>query len=86
MSDVREPARRDEQPTELERLIGFKRVSLAPGQTQHVMLTADPRLLANFDTSAHGWRITAGGYSLALSRSADDTIATAASAGSGGVI
>ncbi len=67
----------------IERLIGFKRVSLAPGQTQHVTLTADPRLLANFDTTAHGWRIAAGDYTVALSRSATDPVATATAAVSG---
>lgn len=61
----------------LDRLIGFKRVPLRPGQTRHITLTADPRLLANFDTAAHGWRIPAGQYTVMLGRSATAPVATA---------
>jgi beta-glucosidase len=46
----------------LLRLIGFSRVMLAPGQTGHVSVSADPRLLARFDVAAHRWRVRAGRY------------------------
>ncbi|MDR3505023.1 MAG: glycoside hydrolase family 3 C-terminal domain-containing protein [Acidocella sp.] len=61
-----------------ERLIGFARISLAPGETQHVSLTIDPRLLADFDTNANDWRVDAGVYDVALARSAADIAETAA--------
>lgn len=61
----------------LDRLIGFRRVRLHPGQTRHITLTADPRLLANFDTAAHAWRIPAGKYTVMLGRSATAPVATA---------
>jgi len=32
-----------------QRLLGFQRVELAPGESRTVTLTADPRLLARFD-------------------------------------
>ncbi len=43
-----------------QRLIGWARVALAPGETKRVNVTADPRLLAAYDVSLPGWRIEAG--------------------------
>lgn len=60
----------------LQRLIGFSRVALAPGQSQRVTLRVDPRLLADFDPAAHLWRVPAGRYTVALARSATDVVAT----------
>lgn len=65
---------------QIKRLIGFSRISLAPGQTQHVILSADQRLLANFDGRAHAWRIAAGTYTVSLARSADDVVTMASAA------
>ena len=42
------------------RLVGWGRVALEPGETGHVALTVDPRLLARFDTAANEWHIAAG--------------------------
>ncbi|WP_199922970.1 glycoside hydrolase family 3 protein [Streptomyces sp. NRRL B-24484] len=56
----------------LFRLMGFARVQLAPGQSQRVELTADPRLLAHFDGGAGQWRIADGAYRVALGRSTTD--------------
>lgn len=61
----------------VERLIGFSRVTLAPGQSQHVTLTVDPRVIANFDTGMHAWRINRGNYTVMLARSATDPVASA---------
>ncbi|MDE2112464.1 MAG: glycoside hydrolase family 3 C-terminal domain-containing protein [Alphaproteobacteria bacterium] len=58
------------------RLIGFSRVRLAPGQTKHVSLTADPRLLADFDPAANEWAVAAGQYSISVSHSATDSALT----------
>ena len=54
------------------RLIGFSRVALQPGETRRVSVTADPRLLADFDASAHQWKIGAGAYRVAVGASSAD--------------
>jgi beta-glucosidase len=54
------------------RLIGFERISAKPGEIVHVTLKADPRLLADFDETAHAWRLDAGEYKIALGASATD--------------
>ncbi|MDR6624308.1 beta-glucosidase [Caulobacter segnis] len=59
-----------------KRLAGFKKVSLAPGATQRVTLTVDPRLLATWDETARGWSIAAGQYDIALGASSKALVAT----------
>ncbi|MEN2787185.1 beta-glucosidase [Sphingomonas qilianensis] len=54
------------------RLAAFTRVTLKPGETRRVTLTAEPRILADYDTSLPGWRITGGAYRVALARDATD--------------
>jgi len=54
------------------RLLGFERVELSPGESRHVSLTADPRLLARFDSNANQWRISNGPHAVALGKSAND--------------
>ena len=54
------------------RLLGFERVELSPGESRHVSLTADPRLLARFDSNANQWRIANGPHAVALGKSAND--------------
>ena len=49
-----------------QRLVGWSKVSLKPGETRQVTVTADPRLLANWDDGARRWRIEAGAYRVAL--------------------
>jgi beta-glucosidase len=60
-----------------QRLLGFERVELAPGESKQVTLTADPRLLARFDGTAGQWRIAAGACEVALGRNAADFVLTA---------
>jgi beta-glucosidase len=59
------------------RLIGWSKVDLKPAETRHVSVTADPRLLAQFDTTAHAWRIAAGDYGVSLGNSSVDIRASA---------
>jgi beta-glucosidase len=60
----------------VRRLIGFAKVDLQPGETRHVSLTADPRLLASFDTISKGWRIDSGAYRVVIgSDAATDQLA-----------
>ncbi len=59
------------------RLVAFQKVELKPGETRHMTLTLDPRLLASFDTAAQLWRVAAGDYALGLGGSSADIGATA---------
>ncbi|MBO9622714.1 MAG: glycoside hydrolase family 3 protein [Sphingomonas sp.] len=54
------------------RLAGFKRVTLKPGQSQRVTLTAEPRIVADYDTALPGWRIPGGRYRVAIAHDATD--------------
>jgi beta-glucosidase len=54
----------------LRRLVGYARLSLAPGQTRSATVEIDPRLLARWDSSL--WSIAAGRYEFTLGQSADD--------------
>ena len=45
-----------------QRLLGWSRTALRPGESREVTVTADRRLLADWDTRAHGWRLQGGAY------------------------
>lgn len=55
-----------------QRLLGWERLTLKPGESRRVTIQADPRVLADWDEVAHGWRINAGQYNVALGTSAAD--------------
>jgi beta-glucosidase len=61
------------------RLAAFRRVELKPGETRRITLTAEPRILADYDPRLPGWRIEGGSYRVALAHDASDrtTILTA---------
>ena len=54
----------------VQRLAGFQKVSLLPGETREVSLIVDRRLLANWTGNA--WTIAPGEYVFALGRSAGE--------------
>nr|WP_246346964.1 glycoside hydrolase family 3 protein [Sphingomonas jinjuensis] len=54
------------------RLAAFERVTLKPGETRRVTLIANPRIVADYDTTLPGWRIAGGRYRVALARDATD--------------
>ena len=54
------------------RLAAFQRVELAPGEVRRVTLTAEPRIVADYDVRLPGWRVTPGRYRVALARDATD--------------
>ena len=56
----------------LQRLIGFEKVELAPGETRHVSVVADPRLLGAFDAKANRWSLPGGDYQVAVGASSAD--------------
>jgi beta-glucosidase len=59
-------------------LIGWARVDLGVGETRHVTISADPRLLASFDEKAHVWHIAAGEYAIRVGNSSTQAAATLA--------
>ncbi|MBU4434492.1 MAG: beta-glucosidase [Alphaproteobacteria bacterium] len=60
------------------RLAGFRKVDLAPGETQRVTLSVEPRILADYDVAQPGWTIAAGSYPLYVGRAAGDPVLTGA--------
>jgi beta-glucosidase len=54
------------------RLAGFKRVSLAPGESAQVEVKVDARVLAHFNATKRQWRIAAGAYQVRLAADALD--------------
>ena len=57
----------------VRRLIGWRKVMLKPGETRRLEVTADARLLADYDTAAPGWRTQAGAYRIEVGASSADT-------------
>ena len=55
-----------------QRLVGFAKVDLAPGQSKTAEVDVDPRLLATFDEAGHSWHIRGGQYRLMLGASSAD--------------
>ena len=53
-------------------LFGWKKLWLRPGQSADVSLTADPRVLANFDAGQHDWHVAAGTYRVQVGASERD--------------
>src|SRR5271163_2147707 len=45
-----------------KRLVGWKRNTLAPGESQIVTVSIDPRVLKTFDETTNGWNLTPGDY------------------------
>jgi beta-glucosidase len=56
-----------------KRLAGWKRITLAPGESQAVTVAIDPRVLQTFDESSDGWKLTPGEYGIFLGPSSDNT-------------
>jgi beta-glucosidase len=51
------------------RLAGWHRLALKAGETRHVEINADSRMLADYDSSQHAWHQPAGRYQLQLGHS-----------------
>lgn len=56
----------------LQRLIGFEKVALKPGETRRITVAADPRLLGGFDVAGKRWSVKAGDYQVAVGASSAD--------------
>jgi beta-glucosidase len=56
-----------------KRLVGWKRVSLSPGELQTVLVSIDPRVLQTFDEANDRWNSAPGDYEVLVGPSSDDT-------------
>ena len=54
--------------TSIHHLVGWQKLMLAPGEARHVVIRAEPRLLATFDTTKRAWRIAKGSYEAVVGR------------------
>jgi beta-glucosidase len=56
-----------------KRLAGWKRVTLAPGESQTVSVAIDPRVLQTFDEANERWNLAPGDYEILVGTSSDNT-------------
>jgi beta-glucosidase len=55
-----------------KRLVGWKRVTLAPGESQTVTIAIDPRVLETFDEASERWNLAPGSYEVLVGASSDN--------------
>ena len=56
-----------------KRLAGWKRVALAPGESQDVTVAIDSRVLRTFDEQNNSWKFSSGEYGVFVGSSSADT-------------
>jgi beta-glucosidase len=56
-----------------KRLVAWKQIALAPGESQTVTVAIDPRVLQTFDESSDGWKLAPGEYEVLVGPSSDNT-------------
>jgi beta-glucosidase len=56
-----------------KRLVGWKRVTLAPGESQTVTVPIDSRVLKQFDVANNRWKFAPGDYGVFVGGSSDST-------------
>ncbi|WP_230461416.1 glycoside hydrolase family 3 C-terminal domain-containing protein [Sphingobium sp. CAP-1] len=66
------------RPRKAKRLIGWAKPDLKPGESREVTITADPRVLADFDAGAQRWVLPASAVQVEVSTSATDPVLTGA--------
>lgn len=55
-----------------KRLAGWKRVTLAPGESQNVTVAIDPQVLQTFDKSKDSWKLADGDYGVLVGPSSEN--------------
>jgi len=55
-----------------QRLVGWQKVSLQPGQSQQVSVSVPAKLLSTWDAANHKWKLNAGAYGLVAGASSRD--------------
>jgi len=56
----------------VRQLKGFQRVTLKPGETQHVSLKLDPRAMSFYDVKGRVWKQEPGQFVVSVGRSSAD--------------
>ena len=56
-----------------KRLVGWKRITLSPGESQTVTVAIDPRVLQTFDEANGSWKFAPGEYEVLAGPSSDNT-------------
>ncbi len=56
-----------------KRLVAWKKIPLAPGETQTIYLTVDPHYLSVFNVSIDQWKLVAGEYKVLVGGSSQNT-------------
>ena len=56
-----------------KRLVAWKRITLAPGESQNVTIAIDDRVLQTFDEGKNAWNRPKGEYQVMVGGSSDDT-------------
>ena len=56
-----------------KRLVGWQKVSLAPGESKALSLTVEPKYLSIFNVNRENWELTPGEYKIAVGGSSEDT-------------
>ncbi len=56
-----------------KRLAAWKRITLAPGESQTVTVALDPRVLQTFDEASNSWKLAPGEYEVLVGPSSDNT-------------
>jgi len=56
-----------------KRLAGFKRIALAPGESQVITVSIDPRVLQIFEEDTASWKLASGDYEVLVGASSDNT-------------
>ncbi|HEX7821658.1 MAG TPA: glycoside hydrolase family 3 C-terminal domain-containing protein [Sphingobium sp.] len=64
------------RPGKAKRLIGWSKPVLAPGETRRVSVTADPRVIGDFDVKTKQWIVPAGRYGVEVATSATSALLT----------
>lgn len=64
------------RPGKAKRLIGWAKPDLKPGESKEVVVTADTRVLADYDVKAKRWIVPAGDVKVEVGTSATDPVLT----------
>jgi len=56
-----------------QRLVGWQKVELAPGESKTVSVTVDPQMLSIFDEQKNGWELLPGEYRILAGPSSAET-------------
>jgi beta-glucosidase len=56
-----------------KRLAGWKRATIAPGESQSISIVIDDRVLRTFDEGKNAWNMAKGEYQVMVGGSSDDT-------------